>query len=77
MEIRMIALDLDRTFLRTDKSISDYSIAVLDQCREKGIRIVVATARSEKVAEAYTRRIRPDIIVSNGGSRVRCGKEIF
>lgn len=75
MEIRMIALDLDRTFLRTDKSISDYSIAVLDQCREKGIRIVVATARSEKVAEAYTRRIRPDIIVSNGGSRVRCGKE--
>lgn len=74
-EIRMIALDLDRTFLRTDKSISDYSISVIDRCRKKGIRIGIATARSEKAAQAYISRIQPDIVISDGGARVRCGEE--
>jgi len=75
MQIRMIALDLDRTFLRTDKSISDYSISVLNRCREKGIKVAIATARSEKAAENYTKQIRPDVVVSNGGARVRCGEK--
>jgi len=75
MQIKMIALDLDNTFLHTDKSVSDYSMAVLDKCREKGIRIAVATARSEKEAEPYLKQIRPDITVSNGGARVRYGEK--
>lgn len=73
MPIKMIVLDLDNTFLHSDKSISDYSLSVLERCREQGIRIVVATARSEQEAKRYTDRMRPDGMVSNCGARVRCG----
>lgn len=71
MKINSIVLDLDGTILHGDKTISDYTRLVLKKCKEKGIRIVVATARSEKAAEKYTKAICPDTIISNGGSLVK------
>jgi Cof subfamily protein (haloacid dehalogenase superfamily) len=38
--------DLDKTFLHTDLSISDYSRRVWNECVERGARLSVATARS-------------------------------
>jgi len=38
--------DLDKTFLRSDLSVSDYSRRVWNTCVEKGARLSVATARS-------------------------------
>ena len=49
----MIAVDLDGTLLRTDKSISEYTKSILSQCREADIKVVYATGRggsAEKVA---------------------------
>lgn len=40
MSIKMIVTDLDRTLLRTDKTISNYTAAMLNRCREQGIKIV-------------------------------------
>ena len=76
MEIRLIALDLDGTVLRDDKSISGATLDTLAKCRQRGIRIAVATARSEKAAEAYIKQLNPDLVVSNGGALVRAGGKI-
>jgi hydroxymethylpyrimidine pyrophosphatase-like HAD family hydrolase len=46
--IKLIATDLDRTLLRTDKSISAYTVNVLQHCRVRGIKIVFATARPRR-----------------------------
>jgi len=45
MSVKMIVTDLDGTLLRTDKTISEYTKAVLSQCRKAGIKIVYATGR--------------------------------
>jgi len=44
-KIKMIVSDLDGTLLRTDKTISGRSKAVLEKCRKVGIKVVYATAR--------------------------------
>ena len=77
MNINVIVLDLDGTVLHDDKSISDYTISILNRCKEKGIQIVVATARSEKAAERYIKKIAPDVIIANGGSLVRYKGEVI
>jgi len=43
--MKAIITDLDRTLLRTDKSISEYTYAVLKKCRDRGILLMAATAR--------------------------------
>lgn len=77
MAIKMIVTDLDRTLLRTDKSISDYTVSVFNKCREKGILTAIATARSETAARRYIEWINPDIVVSCGGALVRLGNKII
>lgn len=55
MPIKMIVTDLDGTLLRSDKTISSYSIAVLDKARKYGVKVVYATGRggsAEQVAPA-------------------------
>lgn len=60
--------DLDGTLLRSDKSISDKSIATINDLLRKGINFTVATARS--VNSAYTLISKIDfklpIITQNG-----------
>lgn len=46
-DIKVIVSDLDRTLLRTDKSVSAYTLDVLRRAREKGLKFVAATARAE------------------------------
>jgi Cof subfamily protein (haloacid dehalogenase superfamily) len=53
MQIKMIVTDLDRTLLRTDKTISAYTAEVLNRCRERGIKIVFATARPKRTVESF------------------------
>jgi Cof subfamily protein (haloacid dehalogenase superfamily) len=66
--VRMIVMDLDGTLLTSDKNISDYSVSILEKCKNEGIKIVIATARSEKSAERIIKLINPDIMILNGGS---------
>lgn len=47
-DIKVIVSDLDRTLLRTDKSVSAYTLDVLRRARAKGLKFVAATARAEK-----------------------------
>lgn len=77
LDIKCLVLDLDGTVLHSDKSISDFTITVLEKCKEIGILIAVATARSEKAAERYLEKIRPDIVISNGGALVRKKEQVI
>ena len=69
----MIVLDLDQTLLRSDKTISDYTIDVLNRCREIGMKIIYATARSTRAALRFIKRYEPDIFIGYGGALVQIG----
>ena len=69
------AIDLDGTLLRSDKTISPRTPAVLARCREKGCAIAVCTARGASNAVQYVARVQPDFVVSSGGALVQAGGE--
>lgn len=75
MDIRMIVTDLDRTLLRTDKTISGYSAQVLNRCRELGYRVVFATARPERTVRAFCAAVLADALILHNGALVMAGEE--
>ena len=77
MSIKMIAVDLDETLLRSDKTISNFTAEILRICQQHGILIVFATARSESDCKQYIDVINPDAIISNRGAIVRVGNNII
>jgi len=46
MKIKMIVVDLDGTFFRNDKTVSGYTYDIFVKCRQNGIKLAFATARS-------------------------------
>ena len=74
MDIKMIVCDLDGTLLRSDSSISDYTLDVLEKCRAAGIKIAIATARPMYTAlRLFVETIKPDIAIYNGGAMAKIG----
>ena len=51
--IKAIIVDLDKTLLHTDKTLSGYTISVLNECKKHGFKIMVATARPLRTAIQY------------------------
>lgn len=47
MTLSIVSLDLDGTLLRGDKTVSRRTVATLRRCAERGMRLVVASARPE------------------------------
>ena len=73
----VIVLDLDNTLLRSDKTISDYSIKILKRCQSADLKIVFATARSTQASERFLARFMPDAFVGYGGALVLAGEEVI
>ena len=71
--MKAIVVDLDRTLLRSDKTISSYTRRSLLTCKENGIKIMVATARPLRTALHYCEMIGADAMVVSNGARVICG----
>jgi Cof subfamily protein (haloacid dehalogenase superfamily) len=67
-KIKMIVMDLDGTLLTNDKNISNYTLSILEKCKTIGIKIVIATARSEKSAKRCIELVKPNIMILNGGA---------
>jgi len=59
--IRYIALDLDGTLLRTDKTISTRSRSAIQSAMEKGYKPIVATARPPRGASALLNGYLDDV----------------
>lgn len=53
--IKMVVTDLDDTLLRTDKSVSRYTVEILNRVRQEGKKVIFATARggSAKTLVSY------------------------
>ncbi|MDI3500396.1 MAG: hypothetical protein PWP22_167 [Thermoanaerobacter sp.] len=68
MQYKLIAIDMDDTLLRHDKTISKENIEALHKAREKGVYVVISTGRVYASAYAYADMIgfRTYIIASNG-----------
>lgn len=77
MEYKLLLFDLDGTLLRSDKSISEYTLSVLDACRSRGMMIGVSTSRSEQNSRAFLSRLLPDILISSGGAVVKRGNDVI
>lgn len=67
--MKAIITDLDRTLLHTDKSLSDTTIQVLKECKEKGILVVAATARPERAVTSYQEAIGFDALITLNGAK--------
>jgi 5-amino-6-(5-phospho-D-ribitylamino)uracil phosphatase len=72
--------DLDRTLLRSDKTISNYTKEVLTRCRENGIKIAFATARYFRTIQEWlipAIGITPDIVISSNGAYAYGGSDVY
>lgn len=75
--MKAIITDLDRTLLHADKTISDYTLQVLQQCRERGILLMAATARPERAVFSYHKQVRFDAMtVMNGAGVILPGQKV-
>ena len=69
--LKLVATDLDGTFLRNDKSISKENIDTLHFLGEKGILRVIATGRNlKKTMEVISPEVPFDYIVFSSGAGV-------
>ena len=79
--IKALALDLDGTLLRPDKTLSEKTLRSLRACMEKDIQIILATGRAASSTEKYRKQINADgpHIYFNGAKIIdtSAGKEIY
>lgn len=66
--VRAIITDLDRTLLRTDKTLSPATCRVLHQCHEQGLAVLVATARPARALQRYQALLPLDAMTTLNGA---------
>ena len=69
--MKAIITDLDRTLLRTDKSVSDYTLQVLRRCQEKGLLLLAASARPMRDFGIFFSHIGFDAVTATNGAVVK------
>lgn len=67
--MKAIITDLDRTLLRTDKSVSEKTISVLQKVQQNGVKVMFATARPKRAITQYENLLHPDSVVTLNGAR--------
>lgn len=69
MTKKMIALDLDGTLLRSNNTISDYTVDVINRISKQGHKVVIATGRPYRMALEHYKRLQLDTpMISFNGS---------
>lgn len=63
-------MDLDDTLLKSDLSISSYTVETLKEAQRKGFRLVFNTSRSYSNSKKYIDIIHPDYGIYNGGCQI-------
>lgn len=72
---KAIITDLDRTLLKNDKSISEYTVRTMSECKKKGILLIAATARPGRAIRVYDEMIGFDATVTLNGAVVAVGNK--
>ena len=78
--IRLIALDIDGTLLRSDKTLAPRTREAIDRARASGVRIVLVTGRRYPSARRVAQELGGDVplvlhngaLVVEGGRVLRC-----
>jgi len=73
VRIKTVIVDLDRTLLRSDKTLSAHTAAVLNRCRAEGIELMIATARPQRAVAQYLQKVSFDALTVSNGARIICG----
>lgn len=76
-KIELIVTDLDNTLLRTDKSISVFTVEIFNRCKKHGIKTAFCTARPEVGAGKFIEILKPDIIITSGGAMIKMDGKII
>ncbi len=63
--------------MRSDGSVSKYTLTVLQECKTRGIFVVIATARFWFKAEKYIDMISPDYEILADGTQIYRAGEMF
>ena len=74
-DVKAIAVDLDRTLLRSDKTISQYTKRMLQRCRERSIKIMIATARPMRDTVKLYESVGFDAMAVSNGARIICTEQ--
>lgn len=77
MKYNTIITDLDRTLLRTDKTLSTYTVSILKKCKQKGMNIIVASARPLRNVIPINEIINFDSLVVSNGAKIIKEKNII
>jgi len=79
MSIKMIVSDLDGTLLRSDQTVSEETIRVLEDCKTLGHQMIFSTARPPRDAYKYLPEAFKDEIIScyNGALVLNNGYEVL
>lgn len=72
--IKMLVIDFDETLLHTDKTISEFSISVLRQAHDFGIKIVFATARPIRTMKYFLAQLWQDAVIYHNGAVTMIGE---
>jgi Cof subfamily protein (haloacid dehalogenase superfamily) len=72
----LIATDLDRTLLRSDITISNYTMSVLKRCKDRGIKLVFATARPKNRVDIFPFAYLADAIITDNGAAIYINNEM-
>jgi hypothetical protein len=71
--VRMIALDLDGTLLKTDKTIGARTVEALRAAHRNGVEIVLASGRMTAAMESTAARLGIDCCIISYNGAVVCG----
>lgn len=77
MKYNTIITDLDRTLLRTDKTLSTYTVYILKKCKQKGMNIIAASARPLRNVIPINEIINFDSLVVSNGAKIIKEKNII
>ncbi len=70
--IKLIAIDLDGTFLKQDHSVSFENIEAVNKIKDLGVKVIIATGRPYELVKPYLKYFSDDslFILANGATIV-------
>ena len=69
--ISAVFTDLDGTLFKSDKTVSQFTIDMLVKCRNKGIPVIIATARPERVVATYKELSMASALITLNGACIK------
>ena len=76
LRYRLLALDIDGTLLRSDKTISPRTLAAVAAARDRGVRVILVTGRRHPAARRIASQLGSDIdlVLHNGALIIENGE---